>query len=97
VARAVPVAFLIGETVSSIFDFGAERVSRLRITLAPADARGFVLEIEADANLEPGAAIPPTSLRLIGAFARQIDASVVKDTERPCFVRIEAGPAADIV
>jgi two-component sensor histidine kinase len=88
--RAVPLAFLIGETVSSILDLSASDapVASLAVTLIPSDDGGFVLELDASAGATTLPPPTPTSQRLIGAFARQIEAVIEHDPARPCFTRI---------
>ncbi len=86
--RAVPLAFLIGESVACVFDLGGARVKSLRLALQAAPGNSFTLEIDAEADLEKGAARAATSQRLISAFGRQIGAVVEQDPNRPCYVRI---------
>jgi hypothetical protein len=93
--RAVPLAFLIGESVASLLDLNAEgaQIEALHLTLAPTDNGGFVLEL--DAQAAPGKRFVPSpiSQRLVGAFARQIGAELKQDVARPYFVRIESAAA----
>jgi hypothetical protein len=88
---AVPLAFLIGESVSCLLDLNGRDmcVEGLSISLAPVGARGFVLDIDAKTTGTTFAAPHATSERLIGAFAKQIGAQMTHDPLRPYHVRIE--------
>jgi two-component sensor histidine kinase len=89
--RAVPLAFLIGECVSSLLDLNNDgaQVESILIKLAPSEHGGFILEIDARAVSEGVLPVSPVSQRLVGAFARQLEAELSYDEARPCFVRIE--------
>jgi two-component sensor histidine kinase len=90
--RAVPLAFLIGESISSLLDLTDEGASleALTVSLAALEEGGFALELDAQALAAAGAPQSAVSQRLVGAFARQIGASLIRDADRPYFVRIEA-------
>jgi len=85
--RAVPLAFLIGESVLSLLDIPQDggKIDAVRISLRPSADRGFVLELDADGE---GGQPSATSQRLIGAFARQIGATITYDEARPLYVCI---------
>lgn len=92
--RAVPLSFLIGESVLTFFEMGAKSIRTLRASLGPQGADGFEFVIAADAGAGQADAIPATSQRLIGAFARQIGATVETDPKQPFFIRIERSAQA---
>ncbi|MEZ6022818.1 MAG: histidine kinase dimerization/phosphoacceptor domain -containing protein [Hyphomonadaceae bacterium] len=74
--RAVPCAFLMGETLLSLLDAAGEEGSvALKLSIAGEDEGVIRFAIEADAaQLE--AAAPSTGGRLIEAFARQLGANI---------------------
>jgi two-component sensor histidine kinase len=73
--RAVPLAFLVGESVSAALDTLADAHADLRLMLR-GDADGETrFSVEA---MGPAPSTPSPSLRLIDAFARQLGASVAR-------------------
>ncbi len=93
--RAVPLAFLIGESVASVLDYvsGGGEVERIKIVLAHLPDRGFCVELDAIPGLD-GSTETLTTQRLTGAFARQIGAELSRNPSRPFFMHIEAPNAA---
>lgn len=78
VDRAVPLAFLVGESVSAALDALADSHAELFLMLR-GEAEGETrFSIEAKG---PASSAPSPSLRLIDAFARQLGASVGRSTE----------------
>jgi two-component sensor histidine kinase len=91
---AVPLAFLIGEHISSVFD-SADQVTSLRIALAPTETGGFRLELDAEGDPAGAGGPSGTNRRLTGAFARQLSAVVTEDPDRLWRLCVEvAGPPA---
>lgn len=83
VDHAVPLAFLIGEAISSALDqLSASGPVDLRICLRqdPDGEARFAIDSEADAAAE---APPGPSARLIDGFARQLGATLARDPQRP--------------
>lgn len=83
VDRAVPLAFLIGEGVSTALDALSDTGPvELRLMLSQ-DADGETrFAIDADIDSERARA-PGPGARLIDAFARQLGAAIGRDAERP--------------
>ncbi|HVY83818.1 MAG TPA: histidine kinase dimerization/phosphoacceptor domain -containing protein [Caulobacterales bacterium] len=83
--RAVPMAFLIGEGLSTALDaLGETQCTRLELHLAQ-DADG-VLRFAIDADARSAQAVPPATARLIDAFARQLGAHLGRNPDRPYMI-----------
>jgi two-component sensor histidine kinase len=83
VDRAVPLAFLIGEGVSAALDALSESGPGERHLMLHQDTDGVTrFAIDADINAER-ARVPSSGARLIDAFARQLGATIGRDTARP--------------
>lgn len=89
VDRAVPLAFLVGESIVAVLDHieGSGSVP-LKITVANRDGGGFCVEIDAE-GVSGGSELRAAE-RLVSAFARQVDADVTRDPSRPFYLRIES-------
>ncbi len=96
VDQAMPLAFLIGERIGLILDHARHggRIDALSLTLAPHGETGFSIEIDADGAPSPEVH-SATTLRLMAAFARQIEAEVESEAARPFWVRILAHGRAE--
>lgn len=91
--RAVAFAFLIGESVSNALDAAEHAESgRVHVHLSVQDSGALVMEVSAAhapaASLESVAA----AQRLVDAFARQLNATVTREAERPAYTRIQIPP-----
>ncbi|HWA01060.1 MAG TPA: histidine kinase dimerization/phosphoacceptor domain -containing protein [Caulobacterales bacterium] len=83
--RAVPMAFLIGEGLSTALDVLGEACLRLHLHLTQ-DADGWLrFAIDAEAEAAPAPA-PAGAARLIDAFARQLGAQLGRNPERPYMI-----------
>jgi two-component sensor histidine kinase len=85
---AVPLAFLIGEHIASVFD-SAEQVESLRIALAPTEGGGFRLELDAEGRPAGAGGASGANRRLTSAFARQLGAVVTEDPDHAWRLRVE--------
>ncbi len=89
VDRAVPLTFLVGESISAALDALGENGGDFRLALRQdEDGRSRIaLYADADVSLEttPGA-------RLIDAFARQLGAQLGRSTTRPFLLWIDIPP-----
>ena len=94
--RAVPLSFLIGESIAAILDLNATGagIESMRVALTPRGDEGFDLEIDATAGNAQTPGLSATGQRLIGAFARQMGAVIDHDSSRCCHVRITLEGAA---
>ncbi|MDX2236257.1 MAG: sensor histidine kinase [Hyphomonadaceae bacterium] len=96
VDRAVPFAFVIGECLSEALDvLPLDDGFDLDMRLA-ADAAGAVT-FSLTSPASPHGAAAPAAQRLVDAFARQLNAAVVRGDGAGFSIRIEAAPAADAV
>jgi len=87
--RAVPLAFLIGESISSALD-EPDALRGLKLMLRQ-DETGEVRFV-ADADVNMNEAPKPASGRLVDAFARQLGASVGRDASRPLSLWVSVPP-----
>lgn len=94
--RAVPLAFLLGEGVSSALDsLSGEGPAELRLMLQQ-DADGETrIAVDSDLDSER-AGNPGPGARLVDAFARQLGAVAGRDTERPYMLWVCVPPAAAV-
>lgn len=91
VDRAVPLAFLVGESISAALDALADAEAELSLMLR-SDADGETrFSIEAKG---PASSTPSPSLRLIDAFARQVGASIAR-SDNPFRLWVRVPPARD--
>lgn len=93
VDHAVPLTFLIGESISAALDGLSEREGDLHIHLRQ-DGDGEVrFAIEAEA-LPSASDRPSPSSRLIDAFARQLGATIGRNPMQPLALWVTVPPAA---
>ena len=93
--RAVPLAFMIGETISALLDLmsSGDTIDEIRVNLLKREHGGFAVEIDAVGEGKR-THTPEVTRRLKTAFARQIGAELVRDENRPNYLCIEVPPAA---
>lgn len=86
VDRAVPLSFLVGESVSAALDALADTQSELHLMLRSGEDGEVRFAVEAKG---PASSTPSPSLRLIDAFARQVGASLARiDNPLTLWVRV---------
>lgn len=94
VDRAVPLAFLIGESLSSVLDCVTDAgVVDLTLSLQQEEAGETRFAIIASGEAPERFRHAGVGSRLIDAFARQLGAAVGRDAERPYMVWVLVPPA----
>lgn len=92
--RAVPLAFLIGESVSTALDALSE-AGPVNLHLALVQEEGGETRFAIDASIDDARVhAPGPGSRLIDAFARQVGATVGRDLERPYMLWAVVPPEA---
>jgi two-component system, sensor histidine kinase PdtaS len=87
--RAVPAAFLVGESVSASLDALADHSGELCLMLRGAEDGEIRFAVEAKG---PASSTPSPSLRLIDAFARQLGASFARSDAAPLTLWVRVPP-----